>query len=200
MFHLMQDMITALPSRNWNEFRSDLIKVAREGDHNWMDDRDVRAVLQEACRSGLKPALLISCRAAVDTNPPAPLPAPVQEKTRILVIDDEPKNCEMLRMGLEKSGFHVRTEERSRHFREAIQEFQPRLLLLDMVMPEMDGLHILDCLNSDETMRSLPVIVLTGLLADSAAESVNREGLLFLAKPLGTRTLVHCINQHLAAL
>lgn len=162
-----------------------------------MDEHEVKAVLGESSRSGLKPSLLISCRAAVETRP---APRSVgSEKTRILVIDDEQKNCEMLKLGLEKSGFDVRTEERSENFRCIIDEFRPDLLLLDMVMPQVDGLEILESLNADDSMRGLPVIVLTGLLADSSTASVNREGLLFLAKPLGTKSLVHCINQHLAA-
>jgi PleD family two-component response regulator len=185
------------PSRNWSDFRSWLIKTADEGDHGWMDEQDIKSVLNESCRAGLKPSLLISCRAAVETRPVPPLPVK-SAKVRILVIDDERKNCEMLKLGLEKSGFEVRTEEMPKNFRHAIDDFKPDLLLLDMVMPEVDGLDILESLNADDAMRSLPVIVLTGLLADSTAASVNREGLLFLAKPLGTKSLVHCINQHLA--
>lgn len=189
---------TNTTQRDWNKFRSDLIDVAREGDHDWMEDDDFRSILREASRTGMKPRLLISCQAAIETPHPERSVNSHGGKTRVLVIDDEHNNCEMLKIGLEKSGFEVQTEEKSPNFRAAIDAFHPDLLLLDMVMPDMDGVDILERLDSDAALRSLPVIVLTGLLRDSDAESVNREGLLFLAKPLGTRTLVHCINQHLA--
>lgn len=184
-------------SRNWTEFRRDLLRVSDEGDHGWLDDQDVKAILNESSRTGLRPGLLISCRAAVGERKTTPGAVKSAVKTRILIIDDEPANCVVLKNALEKSGFEVWAEEKSENYRRVIEDFQPDLLLLDMVMPLVDGLDILEALGEDDATRDLPIIVLTGLLAESGAASVNREGLLFLAKPLGPRTLIHCINQHL---
>jgi two-component system response regulator VicR len=164
-----------------------------------MDDTEIKSILNESCRSGLCPELLISCRAAVETRRGGSPARTKREKTRVLVIDDDHFSCQILKLGLEKSGFEVGVEEKSENYRERIENFRPDLLLLDMVMPLVDGLEILDALSADASTRNLPIIVLTGLLTEVDTISLNRDGVLFLAKPLRAKSLVHCIKQHLAA-
>ena len=83
-------------------------------------------------------------------------------KSRILVIDDEPANAELLEAILIESGYeHVKAITDSRLALELCRTFKPDLVLLDLMMPHLDGFSILEALSSEPPMSSLPVMVLT---------------------------------------
>lgn len=187
----------------WQKFREELVSLAREGDHDWLDQDEVRSVLGDAYRKGLDPSLIISCRAATaSTEEFANRLGQIVRDTpvRILAIDDEAAFLSLLRLNLEKTGhYQVRTESNPLRWREAIAEFHPHLLILDMIMPGLDGRQILgEVRRSPETNR-LPVIVLTAILQNVEPDAVHREGILYLAKPVSLKALIHCIEEHLAA-
>lgn len=187
----------------WRKFRDELVRLARDGDHDWLDQDEVRAALSAAYRKGLDPALIISCRAATATTEEFTTRlsqiargAPV----RILAIDDEPAFVTLLRLNLEKAGlYRVRTETDPQRWREAIADFHPHLLILDMVMPGIDGRQVLAELRATPETQRLPVIVLTAILQNVSPEAVHREGVLYLSKPVSLKALLHCIEEHLAA-
>jgi CheY-like chemotaxis protein len=187
----------------WQKFRDELVHLAREGDHDWLDQDEVRSVLGDAYRKGLEPSLIISCRAA--TGSPQEFASRLGQMVRdtpvrILAIDDEAAFLTLLRLNLEKAGrYEVRTESDPHRWREAISAFHPHLLILDMIMPGMDGRQILGELRRDPETRTLPVIVLTAILQNVEPDAVHREGILYLAKPVSLKALVHCIEEHLAA-
>ena len=83
-------------------------------------------------------------------------------KSKILVIDDEPANAELLEVILIESGYeHVKAITDSRLALELCRTFKPDLVLLDLMMPHLDGFSILEALGSEPPMCSLPVMVLT---------------------------------------
>jgi CheY-like chemotaxis protein len=83
-------------------------------------------------------------------------------KSKILVIDDEPANAELLEAILIESGYeHVKAITDSRLALELCRTFKPDLVLLDLMMPHLDGFSILEALSSEPPMSSLPVMVLT---------------------------------------
>jgi CheY-like chemotaxis protein len=187
----------------WQKFRDELVHLAREGDHDWLDQDEVRSVLGDAYRKGLEPALIISCRAA--TGSPQEFASRLGQivrdtPVRILAIDDEAAFVSLLRLNLEKTGhYEVRTETDPRRWREAIAEFHPHLLILDMIMPGLDGRQILGELRRSPETNRLPVIVLTAILQNVEPDAVHREGILYLAKPVSLKALIHCIEEHLTA-
>ena len=67
------------------------------------------------------------------------------------------------------------------------------------MMPGIDGKADSRALRRHDKTRQLPVIVLTAILKDSNTDAVNRGGVLFLAKPVSLKALLHCIDEHLAA-
>jgi probable rRNA maturation factor len=192
-----------LDDDNWLAFRNQLVALAKQGDHGWLDADEIQSVLKEAFRHGLSPQLIISCRAATSTNDEFArrLDTIVRDTPiRILCIDDEKPFLNLLKLNLSKTGrYHVRGETDSSKWRETIREFRPQLVVLDMVMPGIDGREILRTLRADPQTKRIPVIVLTAILQDSDADAVNKNGILFLAKPVGLKALVHCIEEHLAA-
>jgi CheY-like chemotaxis protein len=70
-------------------------------------------------------------------------------------------------------------------------------VITDIVMPGIDGPEFVNRVREIESMRSIPIIMLTALLDPEASQGVNRDGLLHLAKPIKTKELVHCIEAHL---
>ncbi len=187
----------------WQKFREELVGLAREGDHDWLDQDEVRSVLSDAYRKGLDPSLIISCRAATaSTEEFASRLGQIVRDTpvRILAIDDEAAFLSLLRLNLEKTGhYEVRTESDPLRWREAIAEFHPHLLILDMIMPGLDGRQILGEVRRSPETRRLPVIVLTAILQNVEPDAVHREGILYLAKPVSLKALIHCIEEHLTA-
>ena len=79
----------------------------------------------------------------------------------VLVVEDDPVMREMLRRRLEKEGWKVIEAENGRVALERMAERQPELILLDLMMPEMDGFQFLDEVRRQEDWHPIPVIVIT---------------------------------------
>ena len=105
---------------------------------------------------------------------------------RILIVDDEPSNTALLEAYLENVGAELRSLTDSREVEHAFLEFEPDLVLLDLHMPEPDGLEILRRLRGARaSLGFLPVIVLTGDTGKVARNSALLLGANdFLTKPL----------------
>jgi PAS domain S-box-containing protein len=84
-----------------------------------------------------------------------PQPGPV------LVVEDDPETREILRRLLEKEGCQVIAAENGRVALERLAESQPMLILLDLMMPEMDGFQFIDRVRQHETWRTIPIVVVT---------------------------------------
>jgi PAS domain S-box-containing protein len=85
-----------------------------------------------------------------------------QSPGQVLVVDDDAPTREMLGRILEKTGWSIKEAENGRVALERVRERAPELILLDLVMPEMDGFEFLRHLRQQEQGRSIPVIVVTG--------------------------------------
>lgn len=93
-------------------------------------------------------------------------------KMKILVIDDEPANVALLEAMLAYNGLTaVKSITDSRLAVKTIADFEPDLILLDLMMPYVDGFAVLETLRSDQSELFLPVVILT---ADSNEESKVR--------------------------
>ena len=79
----------------------------------------------------------------------------------VLVVEDDPVMREMLQRRLEKEGWKVIEAENGRVALERMAERQPDLILLDLMMPEMDGFQFLDEIRKREDWHSIPIIVIT---------------------------------------
>jgi CheY-like chemotaxis protein len=120
---------------------------------------------------------------------------------RILVVDDEPGFTRLLKLNLEKTGrFEVRTVNQAPATLTAAREFKPDLILLDVVMPGMDGGDVLALLRQDPGLQDTPVLFLTATVSkgEMSEQVLTSGGLLFLAKPIGLDELVACIEKQLS--
>ncbi len=114
----------------------------------------------------------------------------------ILVVDDDSVSQRMLSYTLEKNGHLV---NKAWHGVEALQylrEKQYDLAIVDMTMPVMDGLTLLNLLRSDEQLRTLPVIMLTASGENEAHAAAQAQGAnVILTKPTGSRELLATVAQ-----
>ena len=128
------------------------------------------------------------------TNSPPP--------RRILIVDDEPDMTFLVRLNLQKTGrYEVREENASPGALPAAREFRPDLILLDVMMPELDGGDVLALLKEDHTLRQIPVVFLTATVLKDEVSSQGGTigGYPFISKPFEVETLVARIDQLLEA-
>ncbi len=110
--------------------------------------------------------------------------APENSNYRILVVDDEPHIRQILKFTLEKSGYQVFTAEDGEEALERAFEIKPNLVLLDVMMPKMDGFWLCRVLKSDPKLQHIPVIFLTAKDdAQSRIEGQKCGGDDYLTKP-----------------
>jgi len=84
-------------------------------------------------------------------------------KANILVIDDEPANLRLLMAMLSKKGYKIRPVPNGKLALSGAQAIVPDLILLDIMMPEMDGYEVCRRLKADERTRDIPVIFISAL-------------------------------------
>lgn len=109
----------------------------------------------------------------------------------ILIVDDEIHICELLQFNLEKEGFIVKTVQSGKEALNKIKNQKPSLVVLDLMMPELDGLSVVKLLKREESTSEIPIILLT-----AKSEEVDKVlGLEmgaddYVTKPFSIRELV----------
>lgn len=118
---------------------------------------------------------------------------------RVLLAEDEPNIVESLTFLLERAGFDVVVEADGRHALETIVSNTPDVLILDVMLPEMDGYEILRRLRADHRSEALPVLMLTAKGQREDRETAMNCGAdLFMTKPFANSEIVEAV-QRLAA-
>jgi len=120
------------------------------------------------------------------------------DKKRILIIDDEKNLTKIMKLNLEGTGkYEVRTENEGSQGIAAAKEFKPNVILLDGVMPGMDGGDVAYQLSKEEDTKNIPVVFLTGVANKSEVEksgSVIAKH-VFIAKPVDIEELTAAIEK-----
>lgn len=118
------------------------------------------------------------------------------EKKRILLVDDEPVFTRLLKINLERTGHYiVREENDAAKALKVALEFSPHLVLLDMLMPKIDGHGVAAQLRSEFQFCKTPIIFLTAVISNyGAARTQEIDGFPALAKPVGLGELVEAIE------
>lgn len=118
---------------------------------------------------------------------------------KILVADDDPSIQELIQLSLEAHGYRVIVASTGREaILKALSE-RPDLIILDILMPELDGYEIMRLLKSNEETKNIPIIVLTAYPSDVGALVSWMEGVEgYLAKPFDPDDLLMLINRALS--
>jgi DNA-binding response OmpR family regulator len=115
---------------------------------------------------------------------------------RVLVVDDDPPVVELLRQALADAGFRVDTAPDGAHGLLAIDALRPDLVVLDAVMPVMDGFQVLRTIRERPTTADLPVIMLTSLGGDADVTRGWAGGVdCYLTKPFDTGEVVAMVTR-----
>jgi two-component system OmpR family response regulator len=124
-------------------------------------------------------------------------------KKKILVVDDEASITRLLKLNLEKTGaYSVRTENEGTKTVEAAREFKPDLILLDVMMPDIDGGDVAAKLQSDGLLNGVPIVFLTAAVKkeELAAKGGMIGGFPYIAKPLDINGVKEVIERTLTNL
>jgi CheY-like chemotaxis protein len=120
------------------------------------------------------------------------------QKKKILVVDDEKDLTFLVKISLERTGnYEVREVNRATEALDTAKDFQPDLVLLDVMMPDMDGGDVASAIEADSTLRGTPIVFLTAMVLQ---EEVGGRGLIggrpFIAKPVTIDDLVETVEDH----
>ncbi len=119
---------------------------------------------------------------------------------RVLVVDDDLATSALLEQALVQAGYSVSTAYGGRQCLEAVADEPPDLLILDVVMPGMDGFEVLRILRQTAETKLLPVVVLTGRGEHEAKLEGWMGGAdLYLTKPCGVKAVVAAVERMLTA-
>ncbi|MEP7134012.1 MAG: response regulator [Chloroflexota bacterium] len=115
----------------------------------------------------------------------------------ILCIEDEPEMIDLIRLILGRRGFEVKGATGGVEGLKMVREVQPDLVLLDLMMPDMDGWEVYQQIKADEKTKGIPVIVVT-----AKAQSIDKVlGLHiakvddYIAKPFSPQDLLNSIEK-----
>ncbi|HRY29922.1 MAG TPA: response regulator [Elusimicrobiota bacterium] len=123
------------------------------------------------------------------------------DKRIVLIADDEPDSLELLKLLLERQNHDVITATNGREAIERVIQFQPDLVLLDIMMPEIDGLAVCRHIKENDLLKRIKVILFSAkekekAQGDTTAKHVGADA--FLPKPLDPELLASVTAKMLA--
>lgn len=117
----------------------------------------------------------------------------------ILIVDDNPQNLKLARVLLRGEGYRVETAVDAEEALRVLQTFTPRLILMDLQLPGMDGLELTRRLKADPSRRHILVVALTAYAMKGDEERARAAGCDdYVAKPIDTQGLVARVERLLS--
>jgi CheY-like chemotaxis protein len=117
----------------------------------------------------------------------------------ILIVDDNPANLKLARVLLTGEGYEVRTAADAEEALRVLEGFRPRLILMDLQMPGMDGFALTRRLKADPATKGMLILALTAYAMKGDEEKARAAGCDgYVAKPIDTRALPALIARYLA--
>jgi two-component system, OmpR family, alkaline phosphatase synthesis response regulator PhoP len=120
----------------------------------------------------------------------------LRNMSRILVVDDERHIVRLVQVFLERAGHTVITAFDGKEGLEKVRAEKPNLVILDVMMPYMDGFEVLKALRREPETENLPVVILTGKTADKDVfEGYHWGADMYLKKPFNPEELVTYVKR-----
>jgi len=111
-------------------------------------------------------------------------------RIRALIVDDQPTNLKLLVYLLSSKGYEVETASDAHSALEVLKRFQPRVILMDLQLPGMDGLALTRQLKADPRTRGIVIIAVTASAMKGDEEKALQAGCDgYVTKPIDTRAL-----------
>jgi twitching motility two-component system response regulator PilG len=184
----------ALPSPDDAFARFDMNPpVTAAGHGNEVDDSLFNAIAQ-------LPVTETPAPAAAPAAPAAGAPAPNADAATVLVVDDSPTIRRILGLTLERAGFRVIAEANGQSALDRLQDVVPRVVLLDIAMPDLDGYEVCKRIKQDPRTSAVPVIMLSGKGAFFDKVKGHMAGATeYLTKPFETPEVLAVVTAHCQA-
>jgi len=120
-----------------------------------------------------------------------------EEKKVVVCIEDEPEMIDLVKLILGRKGFELVGAVGGRQGLDTVRKLKPDLVLLDLMMPDMDGWEVYQKMKADDELKNIPVIVVT-----AKAQSIDKVLGLHIAKvddyvtkPFGPQELLQSVNK-----
>jgi len=119
-------------------------------------------------------------------------------KSLILAVDDKPQNLQFLGKLLSDNGYEVGMAQNGQQALNFVKKNEPDLILLDIMMPDIDGYEVCHKLKADFGTRHIPVIFLTAKTdADDIVKGFDAGGVDYVSKPFNSAELLARIKTHI---
>jgi DNA-binding response OmpR family regulator len=119
---------------------------------------------------------------------------------RVLIVDDDRVIQELLRVNLEIEGYDVEVASDGEEALDQFDAFRPQLVLLDIMMPKLDGWQVARRLKESPAGRDVPVVMLSARAQDSDVQRGNDVGVAaYVTKPFDPTRLMDLVNELLSA-
>jgi len=121
-------------------------------------------------------------------------------KRRVLIIDDEENFCKLVKKNIEQTGeFEMHIATNGQDGIRLAKEIKPDLILIDMVMPKMDGADVVSLIRDDDSIKDTPIVFLTAIAKEeeSSSQASFTKGYSLLAKTVTVGELIDCIKNNI---
>lgn len=121
-----------------------------------------------------------------------------ENRNKILIVDDDPDIVEILETVLQKSGYETTSAQNGLECLKVVKNDPPRLILMDIMMPILDGIKTLESLYRDDVNnKNIPVIMVSGYLDEENSKLAKDLGAKdVVSKPFDSSKLVKLIGEH----
>ena len=120
-------------------------------------------------------------------------------QSRVLLVDDDPVIVRLLEVNFRLEGFHVRTASNGEEALEKAAEERPDVVVLDVMMPGLDGWEVCARMREDPKMADIPVVFLSARARDDDRSHGYALGVVeYVTKPFDPADLIEVVRRHLA--
>ena len=124
----------------------------------------------------------------------------MSQQPKILIVDDEPFNVDYLHQELEDCNYRLLTAFNGKEALEKIRKHQPDIILLDLMMPVLDGFAVLSEVKADNDLRDIPVIIVSAANdSRSIVKGIKQGADDYLTKPVDSTLLIQKLKEHLGS-
>lgn len=122
----------------------------------------------------------------------------MSQKAKILIVDDEPFNIDVIQQELEDLNYQIVTAANGQEALEKIRKEHPDLILLDLMMPVLDGFAVLSQTKADNDLRDIPVIIVSAANdSKSVVKGIKQGADDYITKPIDAEHLKKKVKEHL---
>jgi two-component system, OmpR family, alkaline phosphatase synthesis response regulator PhoP len=124
----------------------------------------------------------------------------MENKPKLLLVDDEPDLVQMVSLRLKAAGYEVTTALDGQQALDKVKESRPDLMILDLMLPKLDGYKVCRLLKFDERTKEIPILIFTARAQEQDVKLATECGAdAYLTKPFEAKTLLGKLQELLAA-